>query len=319
MKKQYCPKCGVKVYDNSKFCPSCGWQIAKNVVCETCGKELHPDTEICPNCNTEIEQTNTTEELESGKTLIESIESNNEIEDRTEEETIIQENQKSPEHENVVPGERKHNVLAYKGKIEVARLTMLLMGIIMLVQNILLIGFLSSTYTLKEAAVISKIYQNPIKTQKQEYRGFTERHYKNPDNNFDSRNREDKNNEKKFNPVIPSNIYKLLLLVIIIGLIQGAGFIYLSRYVHKNAFIAILVAFIFELTYGILKIVTMVFRAFQGININYSQFNKILSKGDIAILMVLQVIMLVIVTAVLIFVLFRGLKSAIELRKMENK
>lgn len=46
-----CPKCGTKVKDNYKFCPSC--QASLKETCSKCGQEVKADWKCCPTCGTE--------------------------------------------------------------------------------------------------------------------------------------------------------------------------------------------------------------------------------------------------------------------------
>lgn len=46
-----CPKCGTKVKDNYKFCPSC--QTSLKETCSKCGQDLKADWKCCPTCGTE--------------------------------------------------------------------------------------------------------------------------------------------------------------------------------------------------------------------------------------------------------------------------
>lgn len=45
-----CPKCGAKVKENYKFCPSC--QASLKETCSKCGQELKADWKCCPTCGT---------------------------------------------------------------------------------------------------------------------------------------------------------------------------------------------------------------------------------------------------------------------------
>jgi hypothetical protein len=309
------------LHEDSSFCGNCGNQIAEHVKCEECGKELHPETEMCPSCGNIIQESG---EKLSEQTLIEKEESRESTEENQAATKI--EFDESVEKTETIPGKRKHNILVAKGRIEVSRITMLLIGIIILIQNILLIGVVTGAISTSQGISSYLFNGEAVKTGK--YHGFTEKDYKNngktfssdADKSFGFENKK-KHSQNDINnaPKIPKNIFNLVLLVVIIGIIQGIGFILLSKFVLKNAFLAILIAFIFELTYDILKIVSSIYRAISGVNINMSQFNNILSKGNVNILLALQVILLVVISAVLIFYLGRGLQSAIQLRKMGTK
>mgnify|MGYP001549631689 CR=1 FL=1 len=329
MSKNFCSKCGFKLQENVKFCPNCGHQIADHVICETCGKQLHPDTELCPSCNTVINtenQDNQNTSISKEKTLIEKVAEQEKTEDKEiaaeEEKTdldveIDSTNDYAVENQTVMPGENKHKVLVNRGRIEVARMAMFVMGIILIIQNIMLMGLFIRGKNARAASNIS-YNQNSIILNMRKYRGFTEKEYEGPENQYSKRMFPKKKPNENL-PRIPSATYKILMLVVILGLFQGVGFIFLSSYVKKNAFVAILIAFVFELTYGLLKVASAIYRAVNNVNIDYSQLNKYLDKEDISFLLNLQVVLLFAVSAVLVIFLARGLKSSIELRKMEHK
>jgi membrane protease subunit (stomatin/prohibitin family) len=51
-----CPNCSRKVSGKDKFCYNCGFNLAEqqNIFCQSCGKELPPGTRFCTDCGEEI-------------------------------------------------------------------------------------------------------------------------------------------------------------------------------------------------------------------------------------------------------------------------
>ena len=49
-----CPKCNASVASGSKFCPSCGANISAGSKCPKCGKEVAAGTKFCPECGAKM-------------------------------------------------------------------------------------------------------------------------------------------------------------------------------------------------------------------------------------------------------------------------
>jgi RNA polymerase subunit RPABC4/transcription elongation factor Spt4 len=275
---KFCGKCGYKLYNDSNFCPSCGNRTVEDFFCQGCNKQLHPDTELCPSCGKVVEdkqlQTNTEIETQEVKTIIDFSDKENVISESTNNsEEINHLIAKSETNEDEPIKNIKEKVFKARSMVTVAKMIILLTGILVLVQNLMMLGALS---TLRSAL-----------SQNQQIAG---------------------------------NIFKLLILVIAVGIIQGGGFIFLSKYVQKKPFIAILIAFIFEITYGILKVVISIVRATQGINFGLGEsFAGIAKNWGMTALLFLQIAQMVVVTVVICYFLGKSLYSAIELRKMSER
>ncbi len=54
-RKDLCPGCGEELSANTKFCTSCGMQLA-GVACPECGKKLDSGTKFCPDCGTKVKR-----------------------------------------------------------------------------------------------------------------------------------------------------------------------------------------------------------------------------------------------------------------------
>lgn len=297
MKGQFCGKCGNKLYSDSNFCQNCGNQVSEPFFCPNCEKELHPDTELCPSCGTEISE-------QMKKNHQEDITS-------SQNDTQVPVDQKSTINNNIdtlnefpLVNEKKEKILKAQSTIKVAKKLILIIGIFVLVQNILLVSLITSLSGAQFGATTIQS-QNKI-NRINRYDGFQERNYRS----------NQPNTVKK--PKIKGNVFKLLILVVILGIIQGGGFIFLSSYINKKPFISILIAFIFEITYDILKVVTMIYRTITGFNIGYGGISKLLSNPGVSALMIMQVVQLILISTVIVFYLGKSLKSAIDLRKLKE-
>ena len=55
-----CPKCGIKISDNSTHCIHCGATIVKYQTCKECGNKYPAQEKICPNCGSPSKKTAST-------------------------------------------------------------------------------------------------------------------------------------------------------------------------------------------------------------------------------------------------------------------
>ena len=317
MSDKFCGKCGTELYDGSAFCPQCGNQTAPSLTCPDCGRQLHPETEMCPGCGKLIEEPvsqsiNITEDspvIASGLEPSFSIEKSSSQEPKENAEMVPQE----------IISEKKHKLLKAQSTIQLAKTIILMIGIIILVQSVFLLTMITGMQGVTETA--RRNSQNSS-----EYRGFGERSYKNtPDENRNSPERGFSQERRRMPvtpkmPKIPGNMLRLLILVIAIGILQGGGFILLSRWVDKKPFLAILIAFIFEITYDILKVVIALMRAVQGIGLGQTnQVMQMMQGSGLKYLLILQAVQIAAVSIILCFYLGKALWSAVELRKMSEK
>ena len=51
-----CPKCGVPLSSNVKFCPECGGKIHDKKFCVSCGKPMEAGVKFCPECGAKQEK-----------------------------------------------------------------------------------------------------------------------------------------------------------------------------------------------------------------------------------------------------------------------
>ena len=49
-----CPKCGMEMPDNAKFCGKCGHKLEQKAFCMNCGTELIPGMAFCAACGTKV-------------------------------------------------------------------------------------------------------------------------------------------------------------------------------------------------------------------------------------------------------------------------
>ena len=49
-----CPKCGVSLTGNVKFCPECGEELYAKENCSKCGAELSGNSKFCPECGNKL-------------------------------------------------------------------------------------------------------------------------------------------------------------------------------------------------------------------------------------------------------------------------
>ena len=49
-----CKKCGTRLADEWKCCPTCGEEVKRDDVCTKCGYKLLPEWKTCPSCGTQI-------------------------------------------------------------------------------------------------------------------------------------------------------------------------------------------------------------------------------------------------------------------------
>jgi DNA-directed RNA polymerase subunit M/transcription elongation factor TFIIS len=52
--KALCPKCGVSLTGNVKFCPECGEELYAKEKCPKCGAELSGNSKFCPECGNKL-------------------------------------------------------------------------------------------------------------------------------------------------------------------------------------------------------------------------------------------------------------------------
>ena len=61
-----CPKCGINLNDNVKFCKECGYAFGVNRnVCKVCGTAVEDDVKFCPECGNRIKYKSNTQHLNS--------------------------------------------------------------------------------------------------------------------------------------------------------------------------------------------------------------------------------------------------------------
>ncbi len=49
-----CPKCEQPLANNSKFCPSCGFNVKAKSTCSKCNEKLLPNAKFCGNCGEKV-------------------------------------------------------------------------------------------------------------------------------------------------------------------------------------------------------------------------------------------------------------------------
>jgi hypothetical protein len=92
---------------------------------------------------------------------------------------------------------------------------------------------------------------------------------------------------------------------------------FLYKYIDKKPFIAVLIAFVFEITYDILKIVVRFVQMLSSFG-NEASFKHI-TKEVYVIFSSIQTLQLVAVSGIFIYFFYKALQSSVALRKMGGK
>ena len=267
---------------------NCGNRVTTYTVCPSCSRELHPETELCPSCQTVIPH----EEAPDAS-------------DAAPEAAVIEASPLEAKEESLKKSRKEKDA---KSRIGVAKMIILITGIILLATNTLFMAFLFAAKSMT-AELSAPRQQQQQRTP--EYRGFGEQDYNNQENNSAQK----RGRENPFK--LPWNlrvIFKYLLLVIIVGLVQGIFFMFLYKYIDKKPFIAVLIAFIFEITYDILKIAVKFVQMFSSFT-NQTSLGRV-SKQAFVLVSSIQILQLAAVSLVFVYFLYKSLQSSIALRKM---
>lgn len=315
MEVNFCGKCGSRLYQGSKFCPSCGNQVVEPFVCPECKKELHPDTELCPSCGLVIEHEETPidTEIDKQKTLIE-IEESKEASPKLDSVDNLEKTQIEPVEQTPILSEapavnnkKKIKMAKIKGSIQVSRMIILILGIFTLIQAFLLMIVLGYVLSVSSSSSTSGSLFN--QSYNQQNSGHDVQSINKQASIRQTANLSKKNVRK---------LIKIFILLFILSLIQGIGFLYLSKLIRKKPFIAILIAFIFKITFDIVRVVAQIIQSINGIIVGYGSVSDKLPKTLIIVATFFQVALIGVISGVLCYYLYKGLKNSIELRKIES-